>query len=59
MIRLFLDNYKSVELAQLYQALHMARAMLSYAVKSNAVSDLDEALNYIAGYIDAKDDSSK
>lgn len=58
-IRLYLKAYKPVELAQLYQALHMARAMLSGAVKSHPVCDLDEALVYLAGYMDAKGESAK
>lgn len=57
MIRLYLRNYKPLELAQLYNALHTARAELAEA--GNPVKDLDDALVYISGYIDAKGDSGK
>lgn len=55
MIRLYLRNYKPLELAQLYNALHTARAEL--AESGNPVKDLDEALTYITGYMDAKGDT--
>lgn len=57
MNRLYLRNYKPLELVQLYNALHKARAELMET--GNPVKDLDEALTYITGYMDAKGDSDK
>lgn len=57
MIRLYLRNYKPLELVQLYNALQMARSQLAGA--GNHVKDLDEALTYITGYMDAKGDTGK
>lgn len=57
MIRLYLSNYKPLELLQLCNALHKARAELMEI--GNPVKDLDEALVYISGYMDAKGDSGK
>lgn len=59
MIRLYLKNYKPVELVQLYNALSLARTMVKTDVSTNTVKDLDEVLQYISGYIDAKGDSVK
>lgn len=54
MIRLYLKNYKPVELVQLYNALSLARTMVNADVSTNTAKDLDEVLQYISGYIDAK-----
>nr|DAJ85507.1 MAG TPA: hypothetical protein [Caudoviricetes sp.] len=59
MIRLYLKNYKSAELVQLYNALSLARNMAKGDVPTNTVKDLDEVLQYITGYMDAKGDSAK
>lgn len=59
MIRLYLKNYKPAELVQLYNALLLARTMVKADVSKNTEKDLDEALQYISGYMDAKEDSAK
>lgn len=59
MIRLYLKNYKYSELRTLYNALSVVRSAVETAMPSNPMKDLDEALNYMAGYIDAKGDSVK
>lgn len=59
MIRLYLHNYKSAELVQLYNALSLARTMFNADVPTNAANDLDEVLQYISGYMDAKGVSAK
>lgn len=59
MIRLYLKNYKPAELVQLYNALSLARIMVKADVPTNAAKDLDEVLQYIYGYMDAKGDSAK
>ena len=59
MIRLYLKNYKPAELVQLYNALSLARTMDKANVPTNMAKDLDEALQYISGYMDAKGDSAK
>ena len=59
MIRLYLNNYKTTELVELYNALSLARTMVKSAVPTNTAKDLDEALQYISGYMDAKGDSVK
>ena len=59
MIRLYLKAYKPVELVQLYNALSLARTMVKADVLTNTAKDLDEVLQYISGYIDAKGDSLK
>lgn len=59
MIRLYLKNYKDFELRTLYNALSVARSAVETAMSSNPMKDLDEALNYMDGYIDAKGDSAK
>lgn len=59
MIRLYLKNYKSSELVQLYNALSLARIMVKADVSTNTVKDLDEVLQYISGYMDAKENSAK
>ena len=59
MIRLYLKNYKPAELVQLYNALLLARTMAKADVPTNTVKDLDEVLQYISGYMDAKGDSAK
>lgn len=60
MIRLYLKNYKLDELLQLYNALSLARTTMAKSdVLTNAAKDLDEALQYISGYMDAKGGSAK
>ena len=59
MIRLYLKNYKPAELVQLYNALSLARSMVKGSVPTNSAKDLDEVLQYLAGYMDAKGDSAK
>lgn len=59
MIRLYLKNYKHVELVQLYNALARARNMVKADVSTNPANDLDEVLQYLSGYMDAKGDSAK
>lgn len=59
MIRLYLNNYKPVELVQLYNALTVARAAVSGLAPSNVASDLDEIIVYLFGYMDAKGESAK
>lgn len=59
MIRLYLKNYKPAELVQLYNALSLARTMVKTDVQTNTAKDLDEVLQYMSGYMDAKGDSAK
>lgn len=59
MIRLYLKNYKPAELVQLYNVLSLVRTMVKADVPTNTAKDLDEVLQYISGYIDAKGDSAK
>ena len=59
MIRLYLKNYKAAELVQLYNALSLARSAVKADISSNSCKDLDEALVYLFGYMDAKEDSGK
>lgn len=59
MIRLYLKNYKPAELVQLYNALSLARTMVNAVVTTNTAKDLDEVLQYISGYMDAKGDYAK
>ena len=59
MIRLFLKNYKPSELVQLYNVLALARIMVKVDVNTNTAKDLDEVLQYITGYMDAKGASAK
>lgn len=59
MIRLYLKNYKPAELVQLYNALSLACTMVKSYVPTNTEKDLDEVLQYISGYMDAKGDSAK
>lgn len=59
MIRLYLKNYKPAELVQLYNALSIARTMFKAGVPTNPANDLDEVLQYLSGYMDAKGDSAK
>lgn len=59
MIRLYLKNYKPAELVQLYNALSLARTMVKADAPTNTAKDLDEVLQYISGYMDAKGDSAK
>lgn len=59
MIRLYLKNYKPAELVQLYRVLSLARTMIEADVPANTAKDLDEVLQYMAGYIDAKEVSAK
>lgn len=58
-IRLYLKNYKTVELVQLYNALTVARAVVSSPAPSHVASDLDEIMVYLSGYMDAKGESVK
>lgn len=58
-IRLYLKNYKPVELVQLYNALIVARAAVSSPAPSHVASDLDEIMVYLSGYMDAKGESAK
>lgn len=59
MIRLYLKDYKPAELVQLYNALFLARTMVKADVLTNTAKDLDEVLQYISGYADAKWGSAK
>ena len=59
MIRLYLKNYKHVELVQLYNALSRALNMVKADVPTNPANDLDEVLQYLSGYMDAKGDFAK
>lgn len=59
MIRLYLKNYNPAEVVQLYNALSLARTMVKGGVPTNTAKDLDEVLQYISGYMDAKGDSAK
>lgn len=59
MIRLYLKNYKPAELVQLYNALSLARTMVKADVHTNTAKDLDEVLQYMSGYMDAKGDYAK
>ena len=59
MIRLYLKNYKPAELVQLYNARSLARTMVKSDASTNTAKDLDEVLQYISGYMDAKGDSAK
>ncbi len=59
MIRLYLKNYKPAELVQLYNALSLARSVVKADVSTNSAKDLDEVLQYMSGYMDAKGDSAK
>ena len=59
MIRLYLNNYKPVELVQLYNALAVARAAVSSPAPSHVASDLDEIMIYLSGYMDARGESAK
>lgn len=59
MIRLYLNSYKPAELVQLYNVLSLARTMVKADVPTNTAKDLDEVLQYISGYMDAKGDYAK
>lgn len=59
MIRLYLKNYRSAELVQLYNALSLARSSLVSDAIGNPTNDLDELLVYLSGYIDAKEEIVK
>lgn len=60
MIRLYLKNYKPAELVQMYNALSLARTTMPKSdVPTNTVKDLDEVLQYLSGYMDAKGYSAK
>ena len=54
MIRLYLKNYRSAELVQLYNALSLARSTLVPDAPTNPTKDLDELLVYLSGYMDGK-----
>ena len=55
MIRLYLKNYRSAELVQLYNALSLARSSVVSDTPTNTSKDLDELLVYLSGYMDGKD----
>lgn len=60
MIRLYLKNYKPDELLQLYIALSLARTTMTKSdVPTNTAKDLDEVLQYLFGYMEAKRDFAK
>lgn len=59
MIRLYLKNYRSAELVQLYNALSLARSSLVSDAIGNPTKDLDELMVYLSGYIDAKEEIAK
>lgn len=59
MIRLYLKNYKPAELVQLYNVLSWAHTMVKADVPTNTAKDLDEVLQYMSGYMDAKGVSAK
>ena len=59
MIRLYLNNYKGAELVQLYNALFLARSAVKADIPTNSCKDLDEALVYLSGYMDAKGGAGK
>lgn len=59
MIRPYLKNDKPAELVELYDALSSASTMVKSDVSTNTENDLDEVLQYISGYMDAKGDSAK
>lgn len=59
MIRLYLKNYKDYELRTLYNALSGARSAVESATSSSPMKDLDAALHYMDGYMDAKEVSAK
>ena len=56
MIRLFLKNYTVAELHKLYSELTECRGVCTGLPVAlvNPLKDLDEALAYISGYIDAR-----
>ena len=54
MIRLYLKNYRTAELVQLYNALSLARSTVVSDTPTNPSKDLDELLVYLSGYIDGK-----
>ena len=55
MIRLYLKDYCSAELIQLYNALEIARSTVVADAFKNTAKDLDEILVYLSGYMDGKD----
>lgn len=55
MIRLYLKNYRSAELVQLYNAFSLARSSVAADAPNNSAKDLDEILAYLSGYMDGKD----
>lgn len=60
MIRLYLKNYKPDELLQLYNVLSLASTTMPKSdVPTNTAKDLDEVIQYISGYMDAKGDYAK
>lgn len=59
MIRLYLKNYRSAELVQLYSAMCLARSSVTSEVSGNPAKDLDELLVYLSGYMAAKGDAIK
>lgn len=58
-IRLYHKDYKSVELVQFYNALTVACAVVSSPAQSYVVSDLDEIMVYLYGYMDAREEAAK
>lgn len=59
MIRLYLKAYKTVELVELYNALSLVRSTLDTNARNNPVKDIDEALVYLSGYMDAREENKK
>lgn len=54
MIRLLLHGYKPVELVRLHNVLEVARGMVSDTDSAKLTTDLDNAIAFLNGYMDAK-----
>ena len=59
MIRLYLKAYKTAELVGLYNALSLVRSTLDTNARNNPAKDIDEALVYLSGYMDAREENKK
>ena len=59
MIRLYLKAYKTAELVELYNALSLVRSTLDSNACNNPAKDIDEALVYLSGYMDAREENKK
>ena len=57
MIRLFLKNYSDAECVALYNALSIVSRDIVQGTEPR--KDLDSALDYLTGYIDAREDKKK